>query len=114
MDWSRRGARSGLLVFRGLGSEHVLNFRNFQDGGKGLVFLQIRDERRVTIVLGLAQVQNAALEVAGLRKRLGEEKREAPAVGHGAILEKRAGPRTVVLEELGIFGECSAKCSNRF
>src|SRR5450755_1706453 len=93
--WPLVKSRSGLLdVGRCLlGGDHVLDFRELQFGGEGFVFLQVRHERGVTFVLGFAEVNDRALDVAGFGVGLGEQEIEAAAVGYRAILQQRAGAR---------------------
>src|SRR5260370_7364719 len=56
----------------------------------------------VAFVLGLAQINQTALQVACFRERLGKQEVESPPVTHGAVLQDRPAPGVAVLEELRI------------
>src|SRR5271168_1284389 len=55
-------------------------------------------QRRVPVFLGLAQINQTALEVPGLRKRLRQQKIESPAVAHRAVLQNRSVSRARMIE----------------
>src|SRR5260370_19357213 len=60
----------------------------------------------VAFVLGLAQINQTALQVACFRERLGKQEVESPPVTHGAVLQDRPAPGVAVLEELLIQCQC--------
>ena len=86
---------------RGFRKKQFLHGRIFQSRSKRRIFLYVR-EIFVALVLGLAKVMDATVEVPGLRVGFRQHVIKAPAIVNGAVLQDRPAARAIVLEKLRI------------